>query len=73
MLDAQLQRQSYDLPYLIGARGRERRAGKGLDASIDDGGEAVDQRAIHVEGQQLEPVLRAGIDNGVMGGTQAHR
>ena len=73
VLDAQLQRQSHDLPHLIRARGRERRAGKGFNAGIDDGGEAVDQRAVHVEGQQLEPVLRAGINSCAMGGTQAHR
>ena len=73
VLHAQFQWQPHDLPHLLRARGRERRAGKGLDTRIDDGGEAVDQGAVHVEGQQLEPVLRAGINSCAMGGTQAHR
>ena len=59
MLNAQLKRQANNLPHLIRRRGLKGRVGKGFDTGVNDGGQTVDQGAVHIKSEELKAVVQS--------------
>ena len=57
MLNTQFEVQPNNLPHLVGGRGCKRRSGKGFYGGIDNGRQAVNQRAIHIEREKRKAVF----------------